>query len=63
LKPRSVTPFYAFITNPEVKTGYIPLNKSIDGIYFGEASLTQAVKLTFQFLIQVSELTTWRYPP
>jgi len=23
LKPRSVTPFYAFITNPEVKTGYI----------------------------------------
>jgi len=40
LKPRSVTPFYVFITNPEVKTGYIPLNKSINGVYFGEAIVT-----------------------
>jgi len=37
LKPCSATPFYAFITNSEIRTGYIELNKSIDGIYFGEA--------------------------
>jgi len=26
LEPRSVTPFYIFITNPEIRTGYIPTN-------------------------------------
>jgi len=40
LEPRSVTPFYAIITNPEIKTGYIPLHKTINGIYFGEAIVT-----------------------
>jgi len=55
LKPRSVTPFYALITNPEIKTGYIPLNKSIDGIYFGEAIVTNSGGKAYLPIFNTSE--------
>lgn len=42
LEPRSVTPFHALVTNPEKGTGYIPLIKSVDGIYFGDAIVTNS---------------------
>ncbi|XP_026830969.1 uncharacterized protein LOC113563505, partial [Ooceraea biroi] len=40
LEPRSVTPFHVKIVNPEVKSGYIPLIKSVEGIYLGKALVT-----------------------
>ena len=40
IKPRSVTPFYVFISNPELKTGYLPLLKPLDGLYLGDALVT-----------------------
>jgi len=40
LKPRSVTPFHILISNPEIKTGYVPLHKTVNGVYFGEAIVT-----------------------
>jgi len=55
LKPRSVTPFYAYITNPELKTGYIPLNKSVDGIYFGEAIVTNSGGKAYLPIFNTSE--------
>jgi len=55
LKPRSVTPFYTYITNPELKTGCIPLNKSIDGIYFGEAIVTNSGGKAYLSIFNTSE--------
>jgi len=55
LKPRSVTPFYVFITNPELKSGYIPLNKSINGIYFGEAIVTNTGGKAYLPIFNTSE--------
>jgi len=55
LKPRSVIPFYAFIINPEVKTGYVSLNKSIDGIYFGEAIVTNSGGKAYLPIFNTSE--------
>lgn len=40
IKPRSVTPFHVTITNPELTTGYLPFTKSIEGIYLGNAIVT-----------------------
>lgn len=37
VKPRTVTPFFAYIANPQITSGYIPPLRCIDGIYFGNA--------------------------
>lgn len=42
LQPRSVTPFHCYITNPELQTGYIPPQKLEDGIYLGDAIVTNS---------------------
>lgn len=42
LQPRTVTPFYCYITNPEMQTGYIPSQKLSDGIYLGDAIVTNS---------------------
>jgi len=57
LKPRSVTPFYVYVTNPELKAGYIPLNKSVDGIYFGEAIVTNSDDKAYLPIFNTSEQT------
>jgi len=57
LKPRSVTPFYVYVTNPELKTGYIPLNKTVDGIYFGEAIVTNTGGKAYLPIFNTSERT------
>ncbi|EZA48113.1 hypothetical protein X777_14406, partial [Ooceraea biroi] len=40
IEPRSVTRFHVKIVNPEVKGGYIPLIKSVEGVCLGKALVT-----------------------
>lgn len=40
VKPRSVTPFYVIIANPELMLGYFPRFEIEDGVYLGDAVVT-----------------------
>lgn len=41
-KARTVMPLHAVITNPEVKTGYLPFQKFCEGVYFGDDIVTNS---------------------
>ena len=57
LQPRSVTPFQCYITNPEMKTGYIPPQKCEKGIYLGDAIVTNSKGKAYLPIFNTTEQT------
>jgi len=55
LAPRSVTPFHINVTNPELRTGYIPLVKSAKGVFFGNAIVSNVDGKAYLPIFNTSE--------
>lgn len=55
IKRRTVSPFYVNVTNPEKQCGYIPRITLTEGVYFGDAVVTNTNGKAYLLIVNVTE--------